>query len=78
MNPKRALRMAIDLMLEKRTDFAPEANLALRFGVQTETTLKAAAKYREWSQAIDELKAMRKAAPMVYSYEQGKRRKRKT
>lgn len=67
MSPKRALKIAIDLMLEKRTEFAPEANLALRFGVQTPTTLKAAQRYREYSQAIDELREMRRAAPFVYA-----------
>lgn len=67
MNPKKALRMAIDALMEQRTEFAPEANLALRFGVQTPTTLKAAQRYREYSQAIDELREMRRAAPFVYA-----------
>lgn len=67
MSPKRALKIAIDLMLEKRTEFAPEANLALLFGVQTQATLQAAQRYREYSQAIDELREMRRAAPFVYA-----------
>lgn len=75
MNPKKALRMAIDALMEQRTAFAPEANLALRFGVQAATTLKAAAKYREYSQAIDELKELRKNTPNVYTYAGGKRRR---
>ena len=77
MNPKRALRMAIDALKEQRAPLAPEANMARLYGVQTPTTIRAAKLYADYTAAIDELREMRKAAPLVYSYEGGKRRKRK-
>lgn len=76
MNPKRALKMAIDALSEARAPLAPEANMARLYGVQTPTTLRAAKMYADYTAAIEELREMWRNAPMVYSYdERGNRRR---